>query len=379
MARHLGPARFGVLSIGFLVARWGALIADWGAAQRGSRDVAADDGAAVALLSRTRVAAVTVTAPIFVIGALAIGRPELLPLVMVIVAGGLTRDWIALGQGRAAAAALPSVARAIPLVVGAAVLSTTWMLALAIGSAYLVSVLLSVAMNRHTNHPRNMERVITTRTRLRVTPPWALVIVLAAQVYTTLDSILLAVMRSNAEAGTYNALYRIPLAITTVAGLAITGLVPPLTADLRTGQISLAEARRTLLRIGAAAGAAVAVATPLLVLVGPLAFGPDYLRGRSALALILAATALAVAGAPLGALGLALGEERRLSIIVVIGAITNVAGNALLIPAFGMNGAGLTTVISEAFVLIAVWRLLVHYSANGAIALAQQSGVDGAR
>jgi len=43
LARRLGSEQFGQLSVWFLSARWLGLVADWGAAQYGSRDVAAGD------------------------------------------------------------------------------------------------------------------------------------------------------------------------------------------------------------------------------------------------------------------------------------------------------------------------------------------------
>lgn len=182
-------------------------------------------------------------------------------------------------------------------------------------------------------------------------------LVLAAQVYTTLDTILLEALRPSGEAGIYFALYRIPLAIATVVGLAVTGLVPPLTADLRSGELSLADARQSLARVGLVAGAAVLVLTPALVALGPMAFGPAYHGGRNALALVLVATAMATAGAPLGALWLAMGGERQLALLVVGGAVVNVAANVVLIPRFGMSGAGAVTVLSEGIVLLGTWRL----------------------
>ena len=42
---------------------------------------------------------------------------------------------------------------------------------------------------------------------------------------------------------------------------------------------------------------------------------------------------------PLGALWLAVGGERQLALLVVGGAVVNVAANVVLIPRFGMSGA----------------------------------------
>ncbi len=351
-ARRLGPASFATLSIAFLLARWGALVADWGAAQNGSREAAAGDDDAVLLLARTRRTIVLALAPLYLVGVALTHHHEVWPMIAVLAAGGLTRDWFALGHGRRWAATLPSVVRGVAML-GVGIAATNlagW--SAGVGAAYAASVVVSYLT---TPLPRH-DAVLHPARQLRFTPPWAMILVLAAQVYTTLDTILLEVMRSAREAGTYNALYRIPLAITTVVGLAVSALLPPLTADLRAGRITVEQARRTLARVGSIGGWTVAAATPVLAVVGPLAFGPAYAKGRVALALVLLATAFATASAPLGALWLALGGERPLAFVVVAGAIANVVANVLLIPHFGMAGAGAVTMLSEGIVLAATWR-----------------------
>ena len=364
IARQLGPSSFAVLSIGFLVARWGGLLADWGAAQRGARDVAARDHDAVAALVRTRLAITLTLVPIYLAGVYVSGHHELWPLVAVIVAGGLIRDWVALGEGHRVAASAPSLVRGLLFLAIAVSLSGRGALALGVGLAYALSALASLAYTplpagppEGTGRPASdIDPRITAR-RARYAAPWAVVLVLAAQVYTTLDTILLEALRPSGEAGIYFALYRIPLAIATVVGLAVSGLVPPLTADLRSGELALADARRSLARVGLVAGGMVLLLIPLLVAVGPMAFGPAYQSGRTALALVLVATAMATAGAPLGALWLAVGGERQLALLVVGGAVVNVAANVVLIPRFGMSGAGAVTVLSEGIVLFGTWRL----------------------
>lgn len=349
MARRLGPSEFGALSLAFLAARWCGLIADWGATQRGSRDVAAEDHDSVAALLWTRNRLTLLLSVGFVAAMFVVGAQEFWPLVAVVVAGGLMRDWMALGRGNVTASIAPSLVRSVLLVGGAVALDAPAALAVGVGVAYLVSALVSIAANP-------VHRTVRRGGLATFIPPWAVVIVVAAQVYTTIDIFLLDALRSRSEAGIYTALYRLPLAATTLVGLAVLGLVPSLSAHLKDHDDEDGEVRRGLVRAGLLGAALILAATPVIVAFGPLLFGPAYADGRVALSLLLLAAALVTAGAPLGAMWIAYGGERPLSYLVLAAAVVNVAGNLVLIPPFGMTGAAVSTVLAEGLVLGVTWR-----------------------
>lgn len=352
-ARRLGATEFGELSVAFLVARWFGLVADWGAAQYGSREVAAGATAEVAHLQARRTEITFGCAVLFVVGALISGDTALMSLVVVIVSSGLTRDWVAVGEGRGVAASIPSAARALLLVVLAAVVMTLNQAALAISVAYLGWFLCSLIMNpTGTWLRRGWERLEA--------PPWGLVIVIGAQVYTTLDVLLLNWIKGPADAGVYNAVYRFPLGISTLVGLLVTGLLPPLTSELRTGRLAPTAARAQLLRMGVIGGAVVLGLSPLFVFVTPWLFGSEYAVGQAALVILMVATAMSTVSAPIGALLLATGRERPIAMVVLGAAVLNVVGNLALIPMLGMIGAALATAVSEGLVLTFQIVMLRH-------------------
>lgn len=344
LARRLGAAEFGELSVAFLVARWFGLVSDWGAAQYGSRDVAAGAVSAVAHLQARRTEITIGCTALFILGAVISGNSEFTPLAIVIVASGMTRDWVAVGQSRGVAASIPSALRAILLVGCAAATVTLGQAVLTVSLAYFGWLLCSIAANpRGRWVRRGWERIEA--------PPWGLWIVLGAQVYTTLDVLLLSWFKGPDDAGVYNAMYRFPLGVSAVVGLMVTGLLPPLTSELRSGRLPLSAASRQLLAVGSLAGVVVLALTPVLVLVVPWLFGEAYAVGQPALVVLLLATAISTFGAPIGALLLAIGYERPIAILVLGGAVLNLAGNLVLIPTLGMIGAAVTTALSETLVI----------------------------
>src|SRR5205823_10813833 len=107
-ARRLGTADFGRLSVAFLLCRYGGLVADWGASVRGPRDVAADrDPAVIHALARRRTTAALALSAAFLAGAVATSHRDLAAVTAVILAGGASRDWLALGNERGVRSSLP--------------------------------------------------------------------------------------------------------------------------------------------------------------------------------------------------------------------------------------------------------------------------------
>ncbi len=103
-------------------------------------------------------------------------------------------------------------------------------------------------------------------------------------------------------------------------------------------------------------------------------FGPDFVSGATALAILSAAQ---IINAGIGSVGLLLvmtGHERDTATGVGIAAAINVTLNALLIPVWGIEGAAIATAISVATwnVLLAVWvyrRLGIYTTAAGSLGL----------
>jgi O-antigen/teichoic acid export membrane protein len=332
------------------VGRYLGLVADWGASQTGSRDVALHGlDAPIPALLRTRSLLSAVLTIGFTAVSLGVGQPEVAVLGVVVAAAGLSRDWIALGRHHGTRAAIPSVIRGGTLLLGAAAVGRSIAAVSAVvATASVAGLAASLLLNR-TAGIRSGRPVF-----VRPTAPWALLVVLFAQVYISVDTLLLAAIEGLDPAGIYAAVYRTPLAITTIVGLAVAGLMPVVTTALLEGRLSPTTAHGRLGKYGWAAGAAVVMATPALVWGTLQILDDDYASGAEPLVLLLLAAAAISAQAPLSTLLLVLGHERLIAGITGLGAVVNTLGNFVMIPAFGMTGAAFATLSTELMVLVLV-------------------------
>lgn len=345
LARRLGTASFGRLAVAFLICRYAGLVADWGASVRGARDVVIGDDGAARPLVRLRSQLTVLSVAGYACVVLAIGEAEFLPLAAAIAGRGLNRDWLALGRDKGVRAGLPALVQGVALVATAAMAHTEGQGALAIGAAYGLAAALSISLNRLS--PRALEGKVSLN-------GWMLGAVMADQVTASTDTVLLAALSSTAVAGIYAAVYRIPNAFVTVIGLVVVGLVPITTRALMDGGL-LARHRRVALRTGVLAGFGVAATIPLAWVLVPVVFGDAYRPGQVPLAILLMATAVGAAAAPLHPLYLALGRDRWLAITSASAATLNLVGNVLVIPEFGMRGAATTTLAAQVLLLGALW------------------------
>jgi O-antigen/teichoic acid export membrane protein len=340
-ARRLGPSSFGTLSIGYVLVRYLGLIADDGAGFSGARDVAKGDGAVDVTLVRRRQALGLALGVVFSVGAAAAGKPELAGLGVVVVAAGLSRDWVALGRGHSVRSAAPGLARGGLALAGVAGVHSLGATANALGAAALVGALASLLLN-----PVDRDGGRTSAAH------WMLVAVISAQIYSTADTLLLGLLDGTREAGIYAAVYRLPLVWFTVVTLHSQSLVRDITLEVAGGAPDAARAAserivRTGLQV-AAVPLVLALATPALVV--PL-LGEGYADGRGPLAALWVAMALVTVTAPLSVVALARIGDRAYARILGLGAVTNIALNLVAIPVLGALGAGLTTIAAEGVVL----------------------------
>lgn len=349
MARRLGPAGFGGFSVAFLAARYLGLIGDWGASIRGARDVAAARPVAVILaLARRREFVTIAVCVVFVAACVAVGRVEFAPLAGTIAARGIQRDWVALGRGMPVRSSLPQAVQGSLALASVVLVSTPGGAALGVGAAHLAALAVSLRLNRLPRRtPGQAPRI----------DGWLLCATLADQVTISADTLLIAALRTEQEAGIYAALYRIPSAITTVVGLLVLAAVPKMTSALSTEAYLLARMRRRGIVLGGGAAAAIAIASVPLVKSSALLFGEAYKGGETALMILLLATAVATLAAPLHPLVLALERDRLQAAFTGASALLNIAGNLLVVPTYGMTGAAVMTLATQLGLLLAHWTV----------------------
>lgn len=171
-------------------------------------------------------------------------------------------------------------------------------------------------------------------------------------IYFRLDTVLLALLRSDREVGLYNLSYKI-LENLIFFPAAFVGLVMP--------RLSRASSQQRWDDFGkiyrSAANIIVAASLPLVVggwfLAEPLAVllgGREFLEAAIPLRILLFATALIFAGTILGSAVIAAGLQKKAVKVYCAAMLFNVSVNLLLIPKFGYMAAAFVTVVTEVIV-----------------------------
>jgi O-antigen/teichoic acid export membrane protein len=167
--------------------------------------------------------------------------------------------------------------------------------------------------------------------------------------YTYIDTVILGLMRSDAEVGWYAASYRVYEGLTYAPSILAAVLTPRLSYlfghDRATHRRLLMRVLVAALVLGVALGAgAVWLAHPLIVTL----FGHRYTPAELPLQ-ILAGGALFVFGTwILHAAAISTNLDRRLLLTTIIGLATNIVLNVAFIPRWGIAGAAWATVLAEA-------------------------------
>jgi O-antigen/teichoic acid export membrane protein len=211
--------------------------------------------------------------------------------------------------------------------------------ALAAGIAYSVGLLLSLGLNPLPKAAPGAYRVNA----------WMLLAMVSNQVLSSADVFLVAALASLTDAGIYAAIYRLPNAWLALLVMARSALLPLATQARHGGQAAFLHVRRLSLRWSSAAGILLAGLSPLALWAVPTLLGRSYEAGRMPAVVLLLATAVATAAAPLHHLFLAFDEDRTYALCLLITAIVNVLVNLALIPSLEMIGAAIATLAANVF------------------------------
>jgi len=176
---------------------------------------------------------------------------------------------------------------------------------------------------------------------------------IALNMYSYIDTVILGVMRSDAEVGWYAASYRVYEGLTYVPSILAAVLTPRLShlfvSDRQAHRRLFTRVLAVSMILGLVMGG-VAIAAARFVLVG--IFGPDYAHGVASLQ-ILGAGSLFVFGTwILHAGAISIDLDRRLLVTTVAGLASNIVLNLILIPRMGITGAAAATVAAEALTVI---------------------------
>ena len=175
---------------------------------------------------------------------------------------------------------------------------------------------------------------------------------LVQQAYFWADNAFVRAWAGEADLGRYNAAVRIFQWLCFFAAFATTSALPWLARRREEGQLgaAVAELAQPLFAL------ACAVAGLLLPWSGALlaiAFGPGFEAAAPSLRWLLATLAMVFPGAAFLTALLAAGNTRAALGVTALALLVNLAGNALLVPRSGAEGAALVTLLTESTVTFA--------------------------
>lgn len=175
-------------------------------------------------------------------------------------------------------------------------------------------------------------------------------------VYTRTDALMLETLRGPFETGLFAVALRMPEALVQFPDLVIAGLLPRL-SRLHADGNSLGFRRlllQSLLLVGCISVVMAVVlsvfAAPILHLIDP---APTIAAATPSLQLIAWAFPFSSTAYLISISLFVLGHQRSVTITMGIGAVMNIALNAVLIPRFGSVGACMASLVTQVFVWIA--------------------------
>jgi O-antigen/teichoic acid export membrane protein len=358
LARFLAPSTFGIFNVGIAISGVLVTASALGLPEIGSRTVAARRSAAQTLVGPVivgRLAALAVGSAGFVVVAL-VAWPDhtsfYLATIAVAVAMTLTPDWLARGLERMRVVRLATTLGGVVTCVGAAAVART-------GSAELA--LVAFAAGEATvglvcwRGIASMVRPISTNlselpSLVKMSWPLGVASVVTYSYYANVDTIILASFRSAHEAGIYSAAYRVFLTFNVVPIFAAYATFPIL-SRLAAAHAD-AEARTTISSVLAQLACYGACVVGFVELGGRLTlhalFGPAFVGATPTFTLLAVAAAWYAVGYGAGYSLIATGNMRGFVAGAVIAGVLNLGLDLVLIPPFGMVGAGVATAVAFA-------------------------------
>lgn len=367
VARALGPADFGALSLAIAIASFVALAAALGLEQIATRDLVSTGGSTrtLQLLKRLRGTGALLGTTLLVAIAM---LPQLRalgagPLVLVLALLPLSQvgdlaEWRGVAAGQAhrvatvviAVSPIAALARVILAFSGAGPMTFAWIL---VAEWALRSFLMTMLSRRLGTQPGDGSASLRDAMELLRESTPLLLAGIAVFAYMRIDQLMIATMLGQRQVGLYSAVVTLAELPLVLPMLLLRASLPTLA---RQSQESTAQRDRTLLRLmGMSLYLHLGVSLALALIAEPLvllAYGETYRTAVDAFRIQVLAAPLVAVGV-LSSAWLVL--ERRTGHALrrtLLGASANIGLNAFLIPAYGIAGAAFATLVSQ---LLATW------------------------
>ena len=368
LARHLGADSFGKWSFALALAALFAILANFGLPTLTVRDIAVDRGHTRSYVGNMVVLKVLLglatLAIIGVLGAvLGSGRDEigliyLLGVFVVVASYGELFDAVFRGHDRMEFEAYAKLLLAGCLLVLGGTLVWKSAPLLSFGVAYIVAAAFSAAFGlvllfrRFGGFSLGIDLDFWKAT-LRAAFPIMLATI-AFIAYFRIDLVMLSQMKGDLETGLYSAAYNFVLPAVYLPVLLVTALYPTLSrqaGDISAFRQSYVRATGMLLVYGMVVAAALVGTRQIVYL---WLFGGEYQDSVTLIPIFVGTMALFILAHLNYFVLYAKRREGVVLAVTVASLAVNVALNIALIPKFGMHGAAVSTVATQAFVLAAL-------------------------
>ncbi|MEP0545428.1 MAG: oligosaccharide flippase family protein [Rhodothermales bacterium] len=379
LTRALGPDRFGILSWGLALLLYFSLIVDLGLGVLGTREVARDTSRVRRLAEEIltlRLVLLAVALSGFALIVLLLDKPPLFKYVIAVeglalVGHAFAFDWVYQGVQRMGIIALRNVTSALLTFVGAILIvrspDDVVLAAVITTSALLLSNGWMAVTYWREFGPLRL-RVEWTAWKRLARPAFPIAAsLLMIYVYTTVDQLMLGLLRSDTEVGWYAVSFRILTAALIASDVINQAFLPALSEAYGNPMAMLHRARTfatALFALGLPIAVGGAAMAPEIVV---LFAGDDFAPATVSLTLLMINVGLVYIGKAFGDSLIAWDRERAFLWIATAGALLNIALNAILIPAFGLNGAAVATVICGGGVTVGL--AVTYYRAFGTLFL----------
>ncbi len=385
IARHLGPASFGILTFAIALTGLFGVLTDFGLRPLTVREVARDKSLAskyLANISLMKIVLVIVTFGLIALTVNLMGYPEqtikvVYLMALFVIFGAFTRMFYSIFQAyeRMEYESVGQVLHGVLLLSGVIIATKYGFGVFAFALLYCltsVAVLMySYAVLRwRISNPvavwslRRLEIDWSFwKLTIKQALPFGLSIVFTG-IFFGVDSVMLSFLKGDAVVGWYNAAYRIVLALLVIPTTLSVALFPVMSKFHGSSPSSLGIAHEKFFKYMAILGAPIGVGTTLLARrLILLLFGTQYAESTAALQILVWSAVFIFLHAAYVVLFAASNRQGISAKITGVCLALNVVLNLILIPRYSLIGASIATLATNFLVLalLVVWSLRIGY------------------
>ena len=230
---------------------------------------------------------------------------------------------------------------------------------LAFAGATIITILISVIVIRQYVSYKSLSfkpRFVYNKLKVSL---WFVVITILQYIIFKIDTVMLSLMKGDAEVGIYNSAYIIITSLLFIPGVYCTVAYPLLSKFFLSSKTSLMRL------VGLSSKYLLAITIPMSVGLFCLAekiisliYSPEFIDSAKSLHILAPALFFLFFNYLLYNIAYAVNLHKKMIIPFIVGAILNIVLNYILIPIYGPVGAAIATSVTELVMLVMTWYIL---------------------